>query len=142
MTFCESMQQKNATFGEFLRRTDILALRLGVDLHELADQIGVARGSLSSFRSGKRPISNKTWMRLEEVERASGNISKNPASDGINEESTSKLNDITLSFGKKNGELDMDRRIAALENKVAILECALGSLLSGQSNLDRTGKNG
>ncbi len=66
------MQAKNETSRNFLIRTDALALRLGVDVQDLPAFVGIGRASLFCYRRGSRPISNKTWLKLEKAEREAG----------------------------------------------------------------------
>jgi hypothetical protein len=55
-----------------LRRTDDLAVRLGVNVQDLPDKIGISRASLFSYRTGNRPLTSKAWAKLEAAERAAG----------------------------------------------------------------------
>ena len=71
-TISNSMQEKNATFRNFLIRTDALALKMGVNVQDLPDFIGIARASLFCYRTGSRPISNKTWLKLALAETKAG----------------------------------------------------------------------
>jgi hypothetical protein len=66
------MQEKNATFLDFLRRTDLLAVSKGLNVGDLIPILDLSRATLFSYRSGKRPISAKAWMKLEAAERAAG----------------------------------------------------------------------
>ena len=63
------MQERNETFRNFLERTDALAQKLGINVQELTDVLGIGRASLFCCRTGKRPITAKTWLKLEEAER-------------------------------------------------------------------------
>ena len=66
------MQEKNDTFRNFLIRTDELSHRLGINVQDLPGFLGVGRASLFCYRTGKREISSKTWLKLEAAERAAG----------------------------------------------------------------------
>lgn len=80
-------------------------------------------------RSGKIPISGKTWRKLESAELSAG-IRYQPH-DQLPPVAESKtiVNDLTLPpYGKKEA-CDIVSRVSALENEVRILKCALASLL-------------
>jgi hypothetical protein len=62
------LQTKNRTPAFFLERTDALALELGVSLRQLAPLLDLSVASLFGYRSGKIPISNKAWSKLERKE--------------------------------------------------------------------------
>jgi hypothetical protein len=63
------MQGKFETSEDFLRRTDELAVRLGIGVQELPDLLGFSRASLFAYRAGKRPITAKAWLKLVAVEK-------------------------------------------------------------------------
>jgi hypothetical protein len=66
------MQAGNETSRNFLVRTDHLAARMGINVQDLPDVLGIGRASLFCCRTGKRPITPKTWLKLEEAERRAG----------------------------------------------------------------------
>jgi len=66
------LQAKKQTFLDFSRRTDALAVKLGFRLGDLPAKLGISRASLFSYRTGKSPISNKAWQKLQIAERESG----------------------------------------------------------------------
>ena len=71
-TFWYSLQEENETFRNFLIRTDILARKLGVNVQDLPEIIGIGRASLFCCRTGTRPITGKSWLKLEAAEQAAG----------------------------------------------------------------------
>lgn len=69
------MQHQNKSSSIFLERTDALAAALNVSIRELAERIGISQAMLFAYRSGKNPISEKAWRKLEEAEEAAKNKS-------------------------------------------------------------------
>lgn len=65
----ESKKQGEWDSWNFLERTDALAARLGIDLGELAQRMGVGRTSFFCWRTAKRPITGRAWAKLAELER-------------------------------------------------------------------------
>jgi hypothetical protein len=63
------MQEKSESFSEFAERTEILARRHDLLLSELPDFIGVSPSMFFAYRSGKKPISQKAWRKLETAEK-------------------------------------------------------------------------
>jgi hypothetical protein len=63
---------------EWAERTDALALKLGLRSRDLASAIGICPSTLFAGRSGKKPISRKSWLKLEALEAAHAPA---PASD-------------------------------------------------------------
>lgn len=47
-------------------------MRLGLNVQELPDVIGISRASLFSYRTGNRPLSSKAWRKLEAAEKEAG----------------------------------------------------------------------
>lgn len=66
------MQDLNKTFLDFSSRTDVLAARLGVNIQDLPDYIGLSRSSLFALRKGERSVTPKNWAKLEEAENKAG----------------------------------------------------------------------
>lgn len=64
------MQQKSENFSEYSERTEALARNLGVNLSDLPEKIGVSNSMFHAYRSGKYPISQKAWRKLEQAEEA------------------------------------------------------------------------
>ena len=69
------MQGKKCTPLHFLHRTDNLAARLGVNIQDLPDIIGISRRTLFGSRSEKGEVSTKTFAKLEAAEREAGLLS-------------------------------------------------------------------
>jgi transcriptional regulator with XRE-family HTH domain len=66
--------QENST-QNFTRRLERLKFSRGWTDEELAKQIDVSRRMLWLNRTGKRPISAKTWYKVEQQERATAETS-------------------------------------------------------------------
>jgi ribosome-binding protein aMBF1 (putative translation factor) len=66
------MQQKSENYSEFSERTEVLASNLGINLSDLPAKIGVSNSMFHAYRSGKYPISEKAWSKLERCEQAAG----------------------------------------------------------------------
>jgi transcriptional regulator with XRE-family HTH domain len=84
------MQARNDTYRDFLRRTDTLAVVLGLDIGDLPERLGISRASLFRYRSGKVPISAKAFIKLAFAETEAGIatpleefLDKNFPSEGI-----------------------------------------------------------
>ena len=63
------MQAKTSIF---LERTEKLAFELGITMRELGPRIGISPAMLFGCRSGQYQPSRKTWLKLEQAERAAG----------------------------------------------------------------------
>lgn len=111
-TFWYSLQEENETFRNFLIRTDLLARKLGVNVQDLPDVIGIGRASLFCYRTGTRPITAKSWLKLEAAERAAG-ISHPPA------ESPAVVCDDPADYGRSI--VDITKRLARIESMLARL---------------------
>lgn len=79
------MQEKCETPRDFLRRTDLLAARLGCSVQELPDKLGFSRASLFAYRAGKRTITPKAWLRLAEVEQKTFGRKSQQSEDSLNQ---------------------------------------------------------
>lgn len=79
------MQGKKQTHEDFLRRTDALAVNLGMNVSELVPKLKISRAMIFAYRSGNRPITSKAWMKLEAAEAAAGIVRIPP---GIGDETT------------------------------------------------------
>ena len=124
-TFWYSLQEETETFRNFLIRTDHLAQKLGVNVQDLPDLIGIGRASLFCYRTGTRPITVKSWLKLAAAEEAAG-IS------GRNESPVAAPKDPPV-YGL---EERMDRIEAALERlttAVEALSCAQKPLPTSSS---------
>ena len=66
------MQAKIGDFLEFSRRVDTLAGLMHVNLSDLPDKLGISQSLFWAYRSGKLPISNKSWKKLFDLEIRSG----------------------------------------------------------------------
>lgn len=66
------MQDQSQTFSDFLRRTDLLAERLGLNLSEIPDRLGISKAMLFAYRKGTNRITPKVWIKLGEAERKAG----------------------------------------------------------------------
>lgn len=62
------MQDENKTIQDFVRRTDDLAYKTGLNLSELPKIIGISKAMLFAYRSGKQAISAKVWRKLYEAQ--------------------------------------------------------------------------
>ena len=83
-TKIDSLQQDSETILEFIRRTDALADRAGLNLSELPEILGFSKPSLFAYRSGKNRITAKVWLKLERAEReAPGNNVEDRSKTGI-----------------------------------------------------------
>jgi hypothetical protein len=69
-----------------LERTDALAFQMGLNVQDLTEVLGISRVSLFCCRSGSRPISRKTWLKLEEAERKAAVIAATGQMQGRNAE--------------------------------------------------------
>lgn len=66
------MQDFFGSHEDYLRRTDYLAARIGVNVQDLPGIVDVSRASLFSYRAGKRSIPPKAWHKLAAAEEAAG----------------------------------------------------------------------
>ncbi len=87
------MQDKSQSFLEFSERTEVLAKKSGLRLSDLPVNMGLSNGMFHACRSGKTPISPKTWRKLESAERAAGIGIEKPATPDRPAESVSNPNE-------------------------------------------------
>lgn len=66
------MQAENETYSDFLGRTDRLAYQKGARVEDLQGVLGISRASLFGYRSGKRKVPAKVWMKLGDEEKKVG----------------------------------------------------------------------
>lgn len=66
------MQEESSLNSTFVNRTDRLAHKLGLNVQDLPDVIGVSRRTLFAGRGEGGKISGRTWIQLETAERAAG----------------------------------------------------------------------
>lgn len=122
------MQEKSEKKSEFSERTEFLAKKLRINLSDLPPKIGVSNSQYHAYRSGKQPISEKAWRKLEAAERAAGigvkRIEEAPEIMG-NAECAGKLNDSPPPYGKN---LSIEERLEALEAENAMLKSGLAEV--------------
>lgn len=70
--FLAPLQDTNAQTRTFLHRSDILASRLSIRVEDLPPFLGVSRRTLFACRSADSAVTPKSWLKLEQAERASG----------------------------------------------------------------------
>jgi predicted transcriptional regulator len=58
----------------FLARTDALAFRKGISLRALAEVLGISHAALFGYRSGRQPVSQKAWSKLDQCERETNRV--------------------------------------------------------------------
>jgi predicted transcriptional regulator len=68
-TKSDPLQERNQTFSDFINRTDQLAHRLGKNVSEIPEILGISKSMLFAYRAGKNPITAKVWAKLEDAER-------------------------------------------------------------------------
>lgn len=66
------MQDLNALPRTFLHRTDFLAARLGINVQDLPERLGISRRTLFAARSDESTATQKTWHKLAQAEREAG----------------------------------------------------------------------
>lgn len=96
------MQVESEPEIEFSERTEVLARKIGVGISDLPPKIGVANSSFHAYRSGKLPISKKTWRKLAAAEAAAGILD-------VNEESSADPKDSVISEATQRGLGEMLR---------------------------------
>jgi len=135
------VQQKNTSNSDFLERTDKLSNEYGCSLRELAPKIGVSEATLFGARSGKIPISLKTWSKLEHAEESLGlNKAVYPVEPTQN---PLQVVEPPGSYGCQSKGRYLEQRVSDLESKyVEILEM-FSELRNGQKKILRASeKNG
>ena len=117
-------QEKNDTSGIFLRRSDTLAQKLGVNVDELPDILGVSRASLYGYRRGKRKVSNKAWAKLEAAEKDAGISPAAVASSELNREFVKIADQQGLTEKEKQAEYErlMDMKTPLIEEVIRLRE--------------------
>ncbi len=122
------LQQENETFEDFSRRTDTLAVRLGLSVQDLPAVTGFSRASLFAYRSGKRPISSKSWRKLEHAERLAGISPAGQVAAAENAGSSGNPKDPPPQPGKKvSSEMDP---LQTLQAQVAAIQARLDATFS------------
>jgi hypothetical protein len=122
------MQEKSETFRNFSRRSDVLALALGIDLGELATRLDMGRASFFSYRTGKRPISGKAWAKLEAAETAAGIIPEGESPD--THPPPARVTEAPVPPGYCRPDLaSLPGRMLALEMRMARIEEMLARMI-------------
>lgn len=122
------MQEKKDTFLDFSDRTDFLAEFLKLNLGDLPDLLGISRASFFSYRTGKRPLSKKAWVKLDALERMHGVSRASPQTADLKSESS------TVSKSPEKQPDETASQIKALEAKVELLTRMVETLL-GQTKV-------
>lgn len=146
------MQGQSETFRDFSKRTEALALRLGVNVEDLIDVIGVSRASLFSYRTGNRPISSKAWAKLEQAEKEAGictsfeeektpygdrTVSGRPADEPSLHQIRADLTKLTACMERLSTLSENVERLArAMENMDARLVAHITAEISDQDGTD------
>lgn len=76
------MQEKNRSSSQFSQRTENLAEKMNLLLRDLPQVLGFSERMLFGYRSGKYPITNKAWRKLEQAERTAGIVQPQSQSMG------------------------------------------------------------
>lgn len=71
-TFSDLLQDNFQTISDFVKRTDALAVREGLNLSEIHGLLGISKAMVFAYRSGKSPITQKVWLKLESAEAKTG----------------------------------------------------------------------
>jgi predicted transcriptional regulator len=62
------LQEENRTLSEFVNRTDQLAFRIGRNVDDLPEILGISRSMFYGYRSGSNRVSAKVWLKLSDAE--------------------------------------------------------------------------
>lgn len=95
--------------NDFVRRTDVLAARLGVRIEDLPDIIGMSRANLFRYRKGK-PASKRV---LEKLAMAEGKVEKAGTGQPLNALITVRLIEVLMGLGAAGGKLGEAAETAA-----------------------------
>jgi hypothetical protein len=117
------MQEKSETNDTFLSRTDAVAQRMGIILEELPEMMGISRASFFGYRSGKRPVTNKAWLKLASIERVAE--SQKESTSIIREEyplyRTKQITQSVATAAKNSDPMTLWERVAQTADAVARL---------------------
>lgn len=117
------MQEKKDTFLDFSDRTNFLAEFLKLNLGDLPDLLGISRASFFSYRTGKRPLTKKAWVKLEALESSNSLNRASPQSVDL------KTAGSTVSVVPEMQQNETALQIKALEAKVEVLTRIVEKLL-------------
>jgi hypothetical protein len=106
----------------FLKRSDDLALKLRMNLTDLARHIDLSDGSFFGYRTGRVTISAKAWRKLEAAERAAG-------IDHFTDDVVSKGGQLTRELASKPPAQDMESKVAEMGAKIDRLTDLVEQLL-------------
>ena len=126
------MQHEKDNFVKFSERTERLALKMGKNLKDLPDLIGISSSVFFSNRSGARPISAKTWRKLEQFENKKGfQIAQNDDDMKVAQFNTAvRLNDPDLMLIQV-----LEANISAVRGKNYSLALKLTDSVAGELKL-------
>ncbi len=113
---------------DFLKRTDDLALKLRINLTDLARLIDLSDGSFFGYRTGRVALSPKAWRKLESAEFEAG-IGVEPAPLPVHAKEEEPE---ASELGQR-----MDRLEAALERLTAAVEALACAQRPPTSSADR-----
>lgn len=133
------MQAKSESQLEFSGRTDRLAAALGLTVSELTKVLTLSNGMLFAYRSGKNPISDKAWEKLESAEIKAGlkkppdDANPRPGSWGVIERKAyaQRLRDQAIALDRLADEIDPPADEEAIER------AALAAIRSRTAELKR-----
>jgi hypothetical protein len=142
------LQEEIQTISEFIRRTDALAHRLGLNLSEIEGFLGISKAMLYAYRSGKNRITQKAWLKLASAERdalraesemgGNSESSANPNESGIGESAHLVREDSPIYRVRKlaAGETPAPRA-ESLDERVDKMERALSAIAEILHNLTK-----
>ncbi len=62
------MQEQNQTIDAFISRTDEIAKSLDIPKRDIGPALGISTATYFALKAGKRPISTRTWRKVERAE--------------------------------------------------------------------------
>lgn len=73
-TNSDSLQEDNQTISDFVKRTDELSIRKGLNMSEIHGLLDISKAMVFAYRSGKNRITPKVWLKLQLAEQEAGII--------------------------------------------------------------------
>ena len=85
-----------------MHRTDKLAFRLGKNIQDLPDILGISRRTLFACRVNEDTVTAKTWLKLEAAEKAAGIGGSSGQDSALGAARSTSVNEFEREYGNKS----------------------------------------
>ena len=140
--FSQLMQQDFRSSSHFSQRTEFLANQLGLMLGDVPAKMGISERMFYGYRSGKYPLTDKAWRKLEEAEEKLIPETRSFRSDATPPPSAPPRSDSSDAVATREFLAVLERMAEALEGKRRAAEELLPVYERMAAALERLAENG